>query len=150
MFQQLLTSSLVPCSLSPLECLHLMVLELNCNHKRCCYISFVSIIIIRFTVKEWRPEICGEEVFKRFGKENSVMNRTDFYAGDRFCLFIDLRSMRDDDLHGSGLRLVNTKEEVQLAINRRASGSGNVKCHNFILSDAQLNIINRKLESVTC
>ena len=78
------------------------------------------------------------------------MNRTDFYAGDRFCLFIDLRSMRDDDLHGSGLRLVNTKEEVQLAINRRASGSGNVKCHNFILSDAQLNIINRKLESVTC
>ena len=90
-----------------------------------------------------------EEVFRRFGKENSAMNATDFYAGDRFGLFIDLRSMRDNDLHGSGLRLVNTKDGVHLAINRKGSGSGNVKCHIFILSDAQLNIVNRELESVT-
>lgn len=55
------------------------------------------------------------------------MNATDFYAGDRFSLFINLRSMRDNDLHGSGLKLVNTKERVQLAINRKTSGSGNVK-----------------------
>ena len=45
--------------------------------------------------------------------------------------------------------LVNTKEGVQLAINRKLSGSGNIKCHIFILSDAQFNIINRELESVT-
>ena len=57
--------------------------------------------------------------------------------------------MRDNDLHGSELRLVSTKKGVQLAINKKASGSGNVKCHIFILSDAQLNIINYELESVT-
>lgn len=90
-----------------------------------------------------------EEVFRRFGKENSAMNATDFYARERLGLFIDLRSMRDNDLHGSGLRLVNTKDGVHLAINRKGSGSGNVKCHIFILSDAQLNIVNRELESVT-
>ena len=45
-----------------------------------------------------------EEVFIRFGKENSTMNATDFYTGDRFALFIHLRSMKDIDLHGSGLR----------------------------------------------
>lgn len=33
-----------------------------------------------------------EEVFKRFGKGKSVMNATDFYAGDRFALFVDLRT----------------------------------------------------------
>ena len=44
---------------------------------------------------------------------------------------------------------MNTKEGVQLAINRKASGSGNVKCHIFIPSDAQVNKINRVLESVT-
>ena len=27
-----------------------------------------------------------EEVFRRFGKEKSAMNATDFYAGDRFTL----------------------------------------------------------------
>ena len=68
---------------------------------------------IRFTVKEWRQEICGK-TSSEVGKENSAMNATDFSAGDRFALFMDLRSMRDNDLHGSGLRLVNTKRGVQL------------------------------------
>ena len=90
-----------------------------------------------------------EEIFRRFGKENSSLNATDFYAGDRFALFIDLRSMKENNLHGSGLRLVNTKEGVQLTIKRNTSGSGNAKCHIFILSDAQLNIVNKELESVT-
>ena len=79
-----------------------------------------------------------EEIFRRFGKENSTINARDVYSGDRFGLFTNLRSMRDNNLHGSGLRLVNTKKGVQLAINRKASGSGDVKCHIFILSDAQL------------
>ena len=56
--------------------------------------------------------------------------------------------MKDNDLYGSELRLVNTKE-VQLAINRKLSGSGIIECHILILSDAQFNIINRELESVT-
>ena len=33
-----------------------------------------------------------EEVFRRFGKEKSAMNATDFYAGDRFALLVDLRT----------------------------------------------------------
>ena len=55
-----------------------------------------------------------------------MVNATDLNAGDRFALFIDLRSMRDYGLHEIGLRLDNTKEGVQLAVNRKASGSGNV------------------------
>ena len=39
-------------------------------------------IPMRFTVKERRRDM-QEEVFKRFGKGKSVMNATDFYAGDR-------------------------------------------------------------------
>ena len=42
--------------------------------------------------------------------------------------------MKDNDLHGSGLKLVNM-EGVQLAINREASASGKVKCHFLFLSD---------------
>ena len=42
-----------------------------------------------------------------------------------------------------------SKEDgVQLAINRNLKGSGNIKCHIFILSDAQFNIVNSELESV--
>ena len=57
--------------------------------------------------------------------------------------------MRDDDLDRSGFKSVNAKDGVQLTINRKVSGSENVKCYIFILSDAQFNIINRELESVT-
>ena len=85
-----------------------------------------------------------EEIFRRFGKENSSLD-----AGDRFALFIDLRSMKENNLHGSGLRLVNTKEGVQLSIKRNPSGSGNAKFNIFILSDAQINIVNKELGSVT-
>ena len=89
-----------------------------------------------------------DKVFRRFGKENSSMNATDFFAGDKFELFIDLRSMKDNDLHGSGMRLMNTKDGVYLSIKRTARGSGNVKCHIFILADAQFNILNKELKSV--
>ena len=66
-----------------------------------------------------------------------MVNATDLNTGDRFALFIDLRSMRDYGLHEIGLRLDNTKEGAQLAVNRKASGSGNAKVAQ--LSDAQLN-----------
>ena len=59
-----------------------------------------------------------EEVFRRSGKENSAMNAIDSYTGNRFNPFIDLRSMNDNDRNGSGLRFVNTKEGVKLAIDR--------------------------------
>ena len=31
-----------------------------------------------------------DEVFRKFGKEKSLMTTADFYAGDRFTLFVDL------------------------------------------------------------
>ena len=78
----------------------------------------------------------------------SFMNAKKFYTDDKFGLFIDLRSMSDKALHGSGLRLVNTKDGVHLEIERTTGGSGTVKCFIFIVSDAQLVLVNRELESI--
>ena len=92
-----------------------------------------------------------EEVKRFFAKEKNKtqhMNATKFYTDKKFGLLIDLRSMADHAMHGSGTRLVNTKDGVQLELERNASGSGNVNCHVFVISDAQMNIINRQLESV--
>ena len=71
-----------------------------------------------------------------------------FYTKDKFGLLIDLRSMADQEMHGSGTRLVNTTDGVQLEIKRYAKGSGTVNCHVFIISDAPFDIQNRQLESV--
>ena len=92
-----------------------------------------------------------EEVKRFFLKAKNKtqhMNATKFYTEKKFGLMIDLRSMADHSMHGSGTRLVNTKDGVQLELERKASGSGNVDCHIYVISDAQMNILGRQLESV--
>jgi len=73
---------------------------------------------------------------------------TKFYTGDKFGLLIDMRSMADQSMHGSGKRIVNSTDGVQLEIERSAKGSGNVNCHIFVISDSQFNLMDRQLESV--
>jgi len=80
-----------------------------------------------------------EEANRFFVKERNkteYMNVTKFYTGDRFGLLIDMRSMADQAMHGSGTRIVNSTDGVQLEIERSAKGSGNVKCHEYLLSSA--------------
>ena len=92
-----------------------------------------------------------EEVRNLFVKEKNKtehMDITKFYTGDKFGLVIDMRSMTDQDMFGSGTRIVNTTDGIQLEIERKAEGSGDVKCHIFVISDSQFNLIDRQLESV--
>ena len=70
-----------------------------------------------------------------------------YYAEDKFGLLVDLRSMASQEMHGSGTRLVNSTDGVQLEI-KRATGKGPFNCHVFMISDAQFNIKNRQLSSV--
>ena len=76
------------------------------------------------------------------------MNLTKFYTNDKFGLLIDLGSMADQALHGSGARLMNTKYGVQLELERKSSGSTAVNCHVFVISDSQMNIMGQQLESL--
>ena len=92
-----------------------------------------------------------EEAKRFFGKEKNKtehMNFTKFYTDDKFGLVIDMRSMADQSMHDCGTRIVNSTDGVQLEIERKAEGSGNVNCHVFVVSDSQFNIMNSQLESV--
>jgi len=64
------------------------------------------------------------------------MNLKLFLTGDRLGLLIDLRSMTDRTMHGSGTRLVNTTDGVQLELERSGTGSGNLNCQAFVISDS--------------
>ena len=81
------------------------------------------------------------------GRPNMTLAK--YLTSNKFGLWIDLRSMADTTMHGNGQRLVNTQDGVQLEIDRNASGSGTTYCYIFTISDAQLNIIGRQLESIT-
>jgi hypothetical protein len=74
------------------------------------------------------------------------MDMETFYGNDKYSLWLDLRSTEDGQLHGSGLRLVNTNDGVQLAITR--STVTNLTMHVFVVADAQMSIQNSQLNSV--
>ena len=91
------------------------------------------------------------EVRRYFMKQRhkpQYMNMQKFYTDNKFGRLIDLRSMASQEIHGSGIRLVNTTDGIQLEIKRKASGSGDVNCHVFIISDSQFNVMDKQLQSV--
>ena len=91
------------------------------------------------------------EASRFFVKEKNKtehMNLKMFLAGDKFGLLIDLRSMADRTMHGSGTRLVNTTDGVQLELERTATGSGALNCQVFVISDCQFNVQNNQFDSV--
>ena len=91
------------------------------------------------------------EVSRFFMKENykpQHMNLQNFYAKNKFRLLIDLHSMESQKMHGSGTRIVNSTDGVQLEIERDGKGSGQVNCHVYIISDSQFNILDKQLKSV--
>ena len=71
-----------------------------------------------------------------------------FYTDNKFGLLINLRSMASQKMHGSGTRLVNTADSIQLEIERDAKGTETVNCHVIVISDSQFNIMNKQLHSV--
>jgi hypothetical protein len=69
---------------------------------------------------------------------------------DKYCLFIDLRSFKDNQYHGSGLTVMNTKDGVQLEIVREATQppQQRMTANIFIISDAKLDIEGSRLNSI--
>jgi len=93
----------------------------------------------------WRE---SRRFFVREKNKTEHMNLKLFLAGDRFGLLVDLRSMADRSMHGSGVRLVNTTDGVQLELERKVSGSDNINCQVFVISDAQANLLGNQLKDV--
>lgn len=70
-----------------------------------------------------------------------------FGAGHGYGLWLDFRSTHDNTLHGSGTKLHNTKDGIQLSFKKK-SGEGPFQMHIFIVSDAQINIANYQLNNI--
>ena len=71
-----------------------------------------------------------------------------FFSGDRFGLWIDLRTFPDPEIHGGGFTLDSTSDGVKLEIRRKAGGSGKVTCYIFIVSDALAEVMNGGLSEI--
>ena len=92
------------------------------------------------------PSDFWEAAKRRFGILSKVKQK-DFYSG-KFCLWIDLRTFPDNEIHGGGLHVNTTRDGVKLEIKRKNGGSGNITCHRFVVADALMEIMNTELKSI--
>ena len=95
-----------------------------------------------------------EQAYRFFGKEKGKTQNMDmkkFYTGKKFGLVIDMRTTRDQTMHGSGKRVVGSNEGVQLEIERKTDSSKKekMKCHIYVVSDAQFDIMGRAYSDKT-
>ena len=92
------------------------------------------------------PSDFWQSLNNRFDTKDTL-KESDFYA-DKFALWIDLRSHPDNDIHGGGLFLNNTRDGVKIEIKRQTGGSGNITCHMFVVADAIMEIMKSNLHSI--
>ena len=62
------------------------------------------------------------------------------YYTNNYALWLDLRTIDDNRLHGSGRQLENTSEGIQLQITKKAESAGKLSCYLYIFQDVQINI----------
>ena len=94
------------------------------------------------------PPDFWESLKKRFDTKDVEIKEAEFYAGNKLALWIDLRIYPDNNIHGRGLLLNNTRDGVKIEIRRQTGGSGNITCHMFVVADALMGIMNSNLKSV--
>ena len=61
------------------------------------------------------PSDAWENIKKRTGGSGSLKEK-EFYTGNKYELWIDLRTFPDNGIHGDGLTLNNTRDGVKLEI----------------------------------
>ena len=54
----------------------------------------------------------------------------------------------DNEIHGSGLALKDTRDGVKLEIRRKVGVEGNITCDMFIVADALMEIKNSNLNAI--
>ena len=88
--------------------------------------------------------VFGDDLFSTWPKFTFKIVQETF----RKVRIIDFRCMADRNMHGSGVRLVNSTDGVQLELERTASGSGTINCQVFVIADAQFNILGNQMNDV--
>ena len=70
------------------------------------------------------------------------------YLVNKYALWLDFRTIDENELHGMGRRIENASEGITLQIEKKAESAGALKAYIYLIMDAQLNIQNGTYISV--
>ena len=64
------------------------------------------------------------------------------YLTDRYALWLDFRTIDENELHGMGRKIENASEGITLQIEEEEESAGALNAYIYLIMDAQLNIQN--------
>ena len=64
------------------------------------------------------------------------------YLVNRYALWLDFRTIDENELHGTGRHIENASEGITLQIEKKAESAGALNAYIYLIMDAQLNIQN--------
>ena len=62
------------------------------------------------------------------------------YLVNKYALWLDFRTIDENELHGMGRRIENALEGITLQIEKKAETAGGLNAYIYLIMDAQLNI----------
>ena len=93
----------------------------------------------------------GSKLLHEVSRVARSLDLHDMYLGsyltDKYALWLDLRTVDDNGLHGSGRRVENGSEGITLQITKTAEAPGALNVYIFIVMDAQLDIEHGEFKS---
>ena len=64
------------------------------------------------------------------------------YLTDSYALWLDFRTIDENELHGTDRRIENASEGITLQIEKKAESAGALNAYIYLIMDAKLNIQN--------
>ena len=64
------------------------------------------------------------------------------YLTDRYALWLDFRTIDENELHGTDRRIESASEGITLQIEKKAESPGALNAYIYLIMDAQLNFQN--------
>ena len=64
------------------------------------------------------------------------------YLVNKYALWLDFRTIDENELQGTGRRIENASEGITLQIEKKAESAGALNAYIYLIMDAQLNIQN--------
>ena len=64
------------------------------------------------------------------------------YLVNKYALWLDFRTIDENELHGKGRRIENASESITLQIEKKEESAGALNAYIYLIMDAHLNIQN--------
>ena len=95
--------------------------------------------ICKYFIEGKQRDNDGNEIQKHLQLYNLSLGE---YLVNKYALWLDFRTIDENELHGTGRHTETTSEGITLQIKKKAESAGALNAHIYLIMDAQLNIQN--------